>query len=108
MYNAPSQARPSAPLVRVPTGRQLDGIFISERPYRFRTHWHLGRSLPCVVHACPLCQAHSPARIYGYVGALVKPLGTRAVVELPHGALIELASMAEERGSIAGLGFRAW
>lgn|SRR5215831_7863515 len=79
-------------------------VCISSRIWSHHTHWHQGRSVPCVKaeRRCPLCGPDTPTRWTGYLHVLTPENRIDTFLTLPPGAAYNLLQSLPEDYDLRG------
>lgn len=88
---------------RVPVGKVLELIILSEKPLGYSGHFTKGRMGPCYGEGCKLCREGIGAQLRYIVGAV--EVGTRRVGmwDMGRSVAMEVRDLAAGRGAVRGL-----
>lgn len=105
----PNAGQPATlPILRAPTGHALSGPIVSSDLIGTRTHFHHGRTTPCLSPKCEACDDGNPWRWHGYIIAYGLKSGGLFILELTPSACEPLVAWRQHYSSLRGSLLTIW
>jgi len=93
---------PNYRIMRVPAGRKISGIVISDDVIGTNLHYWKGRSQPCRKEECEACQNGHKPRWKGYILIMCMKTRNISILEFTDRVYREIGEFRKQKGTIRG------
>ncbi len=95
-------------IVRAPSKGETAWVIASRNLVGVRNHFYGGRTQPCDLGSCKMCEAGHPWRWHAYLSVWNPKRNMRAILEMPAAAAATIAERFEVNGTLRGQKIQVW